>query len=87
MFDGKPMIKHIKGAKNILGRCLVEKIPQSTQISEKEVFTIIAEQGAYVLGSFLLNFKSNLALVTAPVYLQNMHIYHIHEDYSYVGKM
>ena len=81
------MTKHIKGAKNVLGRCLIEKTEESAQIGENEAFGIMSEQTAFVMGYFLSHFKSNLALVTAPVYLQNMHFYHVHEDDSYVSKL
>ena len=87
IFDLRPATKHIEGAKNILGRCLIEKSPQSAQIDFKEAFTIIGEQVAYVMGLFISSVKSNLALLAVPVYLQSMHFYYVHEDDSYIGKL
>ena len=81
------MTTHIEGAKNILGRCMIEKSQKSAQIDVKDAFTIIAEQMADSLGTILPLFKSNLALFSAPVYEQNMHIYHVHEDDNYVGEL
>ena len=88
VFDGKPMIRPMEGTKEKLGRCLVEKSEKSAPLDTKNSFTIIAEQIAYVICTFFSNLKSNVALFSsAPVFSQNMHLYHVYEDDSYVGNM
>ena len=80
------MKKHIKGAKNVFGRCLLEKAEKTAQLNEKEVFTILGEHIAYAIGMLLPNFRTHLTLVTPIIYMQSMHIFHVHEDDSYVTK-
>ena len=88
VFDGRPMLRHFEGAKEKFGRCVVEKSERSATIDTKMLFTIMGEQNAYALGSFLPNFKSDFSwFCSDPVHMQNLHVYHVHEDDSYVGKM
>ena len=88
VFDGKPMIRPLPGANKKLGRCVVEKSEKVAQIDLKLAFTIMAEQIAYIFGSFVAIIKSGLAWFTsASIYLQNMHIYHVYEDDRYLENL
>ena len=89
IFDSKLMKKPIEGANAKSGRCLIEKSEKSAGIDTKQMFTIIAEQSAYVAVAFIANVKSNLLgwLSSTPVYLQNLHIYHIIEDDEYIKNL
>ena len=89
VFDRKSrLIKPIDGVNEEFERCLLEKSAKSARIDTKEVFTIIAEQSAYVAAAFIANVKSNLlGWLSDPVYLQNLHIYHIIEEDDYVENL
>lgn len=83
------MERPIEGANPKFGRCLIEKSEKSAGIDTKKVFTIIAEQSAYVAAAFIANVKSNLLgwFSSTPVYLQNLHIFHIIEDDEYIQNL
>ena len=88
VFEAKPMKTTIEGTNEKLGRCLLAKTEKSAQLDTKKAFTIIAEQIAYIVGSLLSYFKSNVAWFSSPpIYMQNMHLYHVCEDDSYVENM
>lgn len=84
----RPMERPVEGAKEKFGRCVVEKSPRSASIDTRNVFTIIAEQMAYILGTFLPNIKSKLAWFSSPpVHQSNMIFYHVFEEDDYVSKV
>lgn len=88
VFDERPMKRPVPGAIEKFGRCFIEKSEKSAQVDLKKIFLIIAEQTTYVLGSFLPNVKSNVAWFSSePIYLHNLHMYHVYEDDSYPKKL
>ena len=79
------MIRPLPSTKKKLGRCVVEQV---AQMDTKLTFTIMSEQVAYVFGSFVARIKSGLAwFISAPIYLRNLHLYHVYEDDSYVENL
>ena len=50
IYDGKPMVRPIEGAKEKFGRCLIEKSEKSSSIDIKQAFVILAEQVRFYFG-------------------------------------
>ena len=75
------MTRQLKGVKEKFGRCFIEKSEALISTDLKKTYIIIGEQVGYVVLGFLAGLKSNmLAWMSEPVYLENLHIYHVSED-------
>ena len=82
------MTRPIEGAIEKFGRCFFSKSARSANIDTQNIFTIISQHIAYVVGCSIANLKYDLAwFFSAPVYMQNMHVYHVYEDDSYIDSV
>ena len=78
----------IEGAKEKFGRCVIEKSAGSTRIDIKEIFILIAEQIVYIMVTLVGTLRSNVSwFLSDPVYMQNLHLYHVFEENDYIEKM
>lgn len=83
------MIKPIEGATEKFGRCFVEKSEKAASLDTKEMFIVLAEQTSYGVVAFIGSVRSNVFgwYSSTPVYLQNLHVYHVSEDDAYIENM
>ena len=85
IFDARPMEGPIEGAKKKFGRCVIEKSEKAAMLNLRKIFILIAEQIAYILGDLIGPLKSNISwFLSDPVYLQNLHVYHVFEENDYI---
>ena len=82
------MTSPLASVKKKFGRCFIEKSERSLDLDLRQAYTVISEQVGYVVISFLASLKSNEAgWLSKPVYLENLHIYHVYEDEADVKNM
>ena len=88
IFDARPMEGPIEGTKKKFGRCVIEKSEKAAMLDFRKIFTLIAEQIIYILIDLIGSLKSNISwFLSDPIYLQNLHVYHVFDENDFIEKM
>ena len=83
------MKKPVEGTYEQMGRCLLAKSEKTLALDLKEVFSIMAEQVGYSAAAFLSQTKPSIVgwISPDPIYMENLHIYHVYEDEGHIENL
>ena len=83
------MKRPIEGTYEQKGRCLLSKSEKTLALDMRPMFSIMAEQIAYSVGTFLAQSRSDVVawMSPDPIYMENLHLYHVYEDEGHIENL
>ena len=80
------MKEPMEGTYEQMGRCLLAKSEKVLSLDMRSMFSIMAEQVAFAVGTLLAPSRSDIVawMSPDPIYMENLHIYHVYEDESHI---